>query len=252
MLHLCAGWLQVPPGPRASCHCLLVGSPGRYALIDTGIGLRDIADPEGRIGMQAITEAGFQFNAEDTAARLIQAHGIDLAEVTDLVLTHLDPDHAGGIADFPTAIVHVSAEEFTAAHSGDCRYRPCQWNHQPVWQAHKPSAERWFGFEARRIPCGLDVQVLLIPLFGHTLGHCGVAIGSQNGWVLHVGDAYYLRAELAEPEHPVGQLATLRAANNEQRLAALESIRALLRDHGPAVQVMGYHDTLELPEQCKQ
>ena len=32
----------------------------------------------------------------------------------DIVLTHGDPDHAGGLADFPTAAVHLSAEEHAA------------------------------------------------------------------------------------------------------------------------------------------
>ena len=31
-----------------------------------------------------------------------------------IVLTHLDLDHAGGLADFPQATVHVSATELRA------------------------------------------------------------------------------------------------------------------------------------------
>jgi hypothetical protein len=29
----------------------------------------------------------------------------------------------------------------------------------------------------------------LVPLFGHTRGHCGVAIRNGSGWLFHVGDA---------------------------------------------------------------
>ena len=30
---------------------------------------------------------------------------------------------------------------------------------------------------------------MLIPLAGHTRGHCGVAIKTETGWHLHCGDA---------------------------------------------------------------
>jgi glyoxylase-like metal-dependent hydrolase (beta-lactamase superfamily II) len=35
----------------------------------------------------------------------------------------------------------------------------------------------------------------LIPLFGHTGGHCGVAIENGNGWVFQAGDAMPANAE---------------------------------------------------------
>ena len=36
----------------------------------------------------------------------------------------------------------------------------------------------------------------MIPLLGHTAGHCGIAIKQQNQWVLFCGDAYYSHLEL--------------------------------------------------------
>ncbi len=29
----------------------------------------------------------------------------------------------------------------------------------------------------------------LVPLFGHTRGHCGVAVRTEQGWLFHAGDA---------------------------------------------------------------
>jgi len=43
--------------------------------------------------------------------------GFDPADVRDIVLTHLDLDHAGGLIDFPWARVHVYAEELRALQS---------------------------------------------------------------------------------------------------------------------------------------
>src|ERR1700755_3298106 len=60
--HLNCGILHAPPNPQAACHCLLLEHDGRLALIDTGIGLHDIARPLERIGQPAIDAAGFQFH----------------------------------------------------------------------------------------------------------------------------------------------------------------------------------------------
>jgi glyoxylase-like metal-dependent hydrolase (beta-lactamase superfamily II) len=88
---------------------------------------------------------------------------------------------------------------------------------------------------------------LLVPLFGHTLGHCGVAIHQGDRWVLHVGDAYYLRIELATDDHPVSQLTRQRADDDGPRRASLEHLRRLARDHGDEIDLFGYHDPTEFP-----
>jgi glyoxylase-like metal-dependent hydrolase (beta-lactamase superfamily II) len=40
-------------------------------------------------------------------------------------------------------------------------------------------------------------ELLLIPLFGHTRGHCGVAVRDADGWQLHCGDAYFFHGEMS-------------------------------------------------------
>ncbi len=54
------------------------------------------------------------------------------------------------------------------------RYRPPMWEHQPKFEAYSDHGEPWFGFEAVRDLRGLPPEILLVPLFGHTLGHSGV------------------------------------------------------------------------------
>jgi glyoxylase-like metal-dependent hydrolase (beta-lactamase superfamily II) len=90
-------------------------------------------------------------------------------------------------------------------------------------------------------------EVLLVPLFGHTLGHCGVAVRQGSRWLLHVGDAYYLRAELGADEHPVSGLAAARADDDALRRATLAELRRLARDHAGEVEMVGYHDGSEFP-----
>ena len=247
-----AGWLHAPPNPKVCCHCLVLRDPAGVALVDCGIGLEDVRDPVGRVGRAAIELAGFQFDPADTARRQLERRGVAADQLKHIVMTHLDPDHAGGLADFPGAAVHVSAEELAAARRGDDpRYRPVQFDHGPRWVTHDgKSTETWFGLEARRVDLGLAAPVLLVPLFGHTAGQCGVAVGQGDGrWTLHVGDAYYLRVELSDPAHPVGHTAAARAADDAKRRASLEQLRRLARDHGEKVRMLGYHDVLELPRE---
>lgn len=245
--HLNCGVLHAPPYPRAACHCLLLEEHGQLVLIDTGIGLLDVRHPLDRIGQTLIELAGFQFDEPDTAVRQIEQRGFCAADVKHIVLTHLDPDHTGGLADFPTAQVHVSHEELAGLARGNSRYIQAHFAHEPKWNPQPPAAQEWFGLESRPLALGLSSQVCLIPLFGHTLGHCGVAIKSPNKWLLHVGDAYYLRAELAQNDHPVSQLATLRADDDTMRRTSLAHLRRLANDHADEIEMIGYHDFSEFP-----
>ena len=241
------GTLVVPAYPTVVCHCLLLQDGEGLALIDTGIGLQDVRSPVERLGQSLIDLAGFQFHESDTAVRRIEAAGLSPEDVRHVVLTHGDPDHAGGLADFPNAQVHISEEELAHVSSGHWRYVPSQFNHGPSWKAYGRTNRQWFGLEARPVEVWLSSEVLLIPLFGHTLGHCGVAVRQEDRWLLHVGDAYYLRAELTMDDHPVSQIAAQRADDDAQRRASLEHLRRLMRDHADEVDVIGYHDLTELP-----
>jgi glyoxylase-like metal-dependent hydrolase (beta-lactamase superfamily II) len=65
------------------------------------------------------------------------------------------------------------------------------------WAAVEEEGESWFGFSAVRAIPGTRDEVLLIPLPGHTRGHCGVAVRRADDWLLHCGDAYFHHSEVA-------------------------------------------------------
>lgn len=99
------------------CHCLLVESPHELVLIDTGFGLQDVHHPKRRLSQFFLNLVSPDFREEMTAIRQIQKLGFQPNDVRHIVMTHLDFDHAGGLDDFPDAVVHMLKNERDYAFS---------------------------------------------------------------------------------------------------------------------------------------
>ncbi|MCR6484206.1 MBL fold metallo-hydrolase [Amycolatopsis sp. OK19-0408] len=236
-------------------HCLLVETGDSLALVDTGFGAQAVARPGEWLGRPFMAMVGARVEAAETAVAQIKALGLDPADVRHIVMTHLDVDHAGGLADFPNAVVHVRAEEHQAATAPanaaeKNRYRAAQFTHSPLWSTYDETGEPWFGFDAVRSLKGLPEEILLVPLPGHTRGHTGVAVDTGDGWLLHAGDAYFFHGQLdpVAPSCPPGLTAfqnivqTLR----KPRLENLARLRELVREHADDVKVFSAHSPVEL------
>ena len=242
-------------GPaQLSCHCLLLELADRLVLVDTGFGLEDVRHPRPRLAPVFLyTLCRPQLVEEDTALRQLQALGFGAEDVTDIVLTHLDFDHAGGLDDFPRARIHLLEAEARGAVAQATpldrrRFRPQQWMSADRWLPYPERGERWFGFEAVRDLQGLPPEILLVPLPGHTAGHAGVAVRRGDDWLLHAGDAYFFRGEIDpdRPWCPPGLRAYQRMLDRDQpaRLANQERLRRLVRDRRD-VTVFCSHDPVE-------
>ena len=170
-------------------------------------------------------------------------------------MTHLDFDHAGGLADFPQARVHLMEREAKAARRregllGRTRYRPVQWGDTTRWHAYPDRAGgRWFGFDAVTQLDNLPPEILLVPLPGHTAGQAGVAIEGPHGWLLHAADSYFNRAEVhaAEAHAPPGTAAYEAVMAWDRRLvhANQARLRRLLREEDANIAVFCTHDPVE-------
>jgi len=233
--------------PRAMvAHCLLVERPDGLLLVDTGFGSGDVADPK-RLGQPFRAIVRPQLLAQETAVAQVRALGYEPTDVTDIALTHLDLDHVGGLGDFPQARVHVFGDELDAGLDPTLRergrYLPAQRSHGPDWVRHEVPGDAWFGFDS---VTALGDDVLLIPLQGHTRGHCGVAVRRpEGGWLLHVGDSYFHASEkLASPAPPIGLriFQTLMGIDNKRRLANQERLRELQRSHSDQITIFCAHD----------
>jgi glyoxylase-like metal-dependent hydrolase (beta-lactamase superfamily II) len=239
--HLNCVKIVSPINDNVCGHCVLLNENGKLILIDTGIGLLDTLHPKERIGQELVEMVGYRFDENLTMIRQIEKLGLSPQNVTDCVISHLDNDHIGGLADFSQATVHVGIEEFENYQSKNTRYLTMPLSHNPKIQTYSTTDFNWFGFEARKVNIDLKTEIYLIPLFGHTLGHCGVALKIDNRWLFYIADAYYMRIELTDSTHPVNQLAKVRADNDDLRIETLDKIRNLVNEH-PDIQVFGYHD----------
>lgn len=245
-------------GRPLGCHCLLIETPASgLVLVDTGLGVQDFTDPARRLGAEFAY--GFARPKRDpsmAAIRQVEALGFAPADVRHIVLTHLDLDHVGGLVDFPWAKVHLHAAELDAATArkgfkARRRYRPEMWAHRPNFVAHAEEGEPWFGFEAVRALEGLPPEILLVPLFGHTLGHCGVAVDTAEGWLLHAGDAYFDPREIDGPRRRcapmVGLFQAIVQTDRRRRLYNQARLRALRAQH-PEIAIFSAHNPFEYPE----
>lgn len=235
-----------PLAPPMVAHVLLLERAGGLVLVDTGFGTADLANPR-RLGAPFKVAVRPALDPAETALAQVEALGFTAADVTDIVLTHLDLDHAGGIGDFPNAAVHVHAKEYDAVQAPPlrerARYVQAQWAHGPRWEQHTEGGDDWFGFSAAK---AIGDDVVLIPLHGHTRGHSGVAVRREDGhWLLHAGDAFFAGGQMdPTPSCPAALTAfqRLMGVDNKARVANLERLHELATKRSDEVTVFCAHD----------
>jgi glyoxylase-like metal-dependent hydrolase (beta-lactamase superfamily II) len=180
----------------------------------------------------------------------VERLGFRASDVRHIVVTHLDLDHAGGLADFPAAQVHVMAAELEAARAPATRlfrerYGAVASGDLARWNSYEADGEPWHGFASVRALKGLPPEILLVPLAGHSPGHAGVAMRTADGWLLHAGDAYFHPREM-DPAHPrcTPVLAAFQSIMQVDRGARLHNqarLRELARTN-PEVKIFCSHD----------
>ena len=239
-------------GPsRLTCQCLLIEAGDALVLVDTGFGTRDVRDPSRRIDGFFRALNNIRFDPQETALAQVRRLGLNPADVRHIVLTHLDFDHAGGLDDFPQATVHLFEPEARAARERRSllarrRFRPQQWQDGGPWREYPLAGEPWFGFETVRGLQGLPPEILMVPLPGHTAGHCGVAVQGDAGWKLLAGDAYFHHSEIdpAGVPPPLGArlYQAMMQVDRGQRWLNQARLRELVRAHRSEVDVFCSHD----------
>ncbi|HZV03388.1 MAG TPA: MBL fold metallo-hydrolase [Planctomycetota bacterium] len=180
---------------RLSMTCLLVERPEGLLLVDTGFAVSARENPRANVGTLFQLMSPISLPVGDAAVERVRAIGRRPEDVTDVVLTHLDVDHAAGLEDFPKARVHVARAELEdALGSWNPRYRHACWAHGARWEKHDLLRQETLGFPTSRDIFG-DGSVVLLGAAGHSKGHVAVAVRCGARHVVHTGDAVYLEDE---------------------------------------------------------
>lgn len=193
---------RVPAHWRTGALTLLVETRDGLLLVDTGIGRDDYLHRPAILDVfRVLTHV--PLDPEEAVVRQVERLGYSPSDVRHIVLTHMHFDHCGGLPDFPDASVHVHRRELEAFFGRRRRWTDVGYvrrhvAHGPRFVPHQETGESWRGMPAIRLP--FDPEMWLVPTFGHTRGHCAVAVASDDGWLLHTGDADTLNLDPVAPE----------------------------------------------------
>jgi N-acyl homoserine lactone hydrolase len=197
----------------------VIVSGDRVALVDTGFPASYVDDPVGTACAEGLDGFGriVSLTRDNLAVAQLRLAGFARADVTDLVITHGDIDHVGGIAEFPAATLVVGRAELEL---GPPRYfgsvRPVAWP--------RPRRYRLVDADEELFP---GVELLFTP--GHSPGHLSLLVRlPRTGPVVLAGDAISRPAELESGENGGSWDGELARASAARLLAVAERERALL------------------------
>ncbi len=176
----------VPADENNMCNwamrCLLVEVGVRRVLIDTGIGNKQSDKFFGH----------YDLNGTDTLQGSIESLGFELADITDVLLTHLHFDHCGGavsrnlegalVPTFPNAMYHVTREHWDHANNPNPREKPSflPENFLPLMDYNKVNFVKEGDFIADKI----EIKVFN----GHTFGMIAPIIHHEDFKVMYMAD----------------------------------------------------------------
>jgi N-acyl homoserine lactone hydrolase len=189
----------------------LVRSGERRILVDCGMSPAAIADPEGAWGRLARFFEPVAGEEDRLEARL-GALGLGPEDVTDVVLTHLHFDHAGGTALLPGATRWVQLAEYRHALHPD---RHTSGGYLP---AEFDGDYELLAGDATIAP---GVHAVFTP--GHTHGHQSVLVNVAGAWHCLVGDVVDSREILDRKRMPGVVSSPADAMLSTARLRLLES-----------------------------
>ncbi len=135
--------------------------------------------------------------------------GLDPADVRLVLITHLDWDHAGGVAHFPNAqvLVHRPEFEFSKKLMGKVRYQPKLWPSDFDPELYDLDPEPLGPFpQSKAVTDRGDVR--LVPIPGHSIAQVGVTVRNRNT-TLFFGADHMLRQDWFLEDYPEGRLIQL-------------------------------------------
>jgi len=163
-------------------NCLLIRTPTDTILVDTGLG--------------TVYDEKFAFlygvdKSQTDLLRSLAVVGVEAADITKVILTHLHFDHCGGncVRDhdgefrptFPNAIYYINQDELAYAKEPDPRSKPSYLPH--TWEPLEKQGQVFLYGRNHPISLGneeIASGVAVMPTPGHTQNHQSVMVRSGD------------------------------------------------------------------------
>ena len=214
---------------KLACNCLLVEwqrETARRVIIETGHGCKYDTKEQGF----------FEIDPARWLLSSLIAADIDPGSITDVFVSHLHFDHAGGlthpdgdrvVSTFPNAKVHVQRREYEDACAGFGTMKTT-YRHENLTPINEREAWILHDGDAEAIP-GISVQ--LTP--GHTCGHQAVVVKGNDRSAIFPGDAMPTAAHVGAPYNMAYDLFPIENRDSKSRFlkTAAEENRLIFIDH---------------------
>jgi glyoxylase-like metal-dependent hydrolase (beta-lactamase superfamily II) len=214
-----------------AARALLLEGQGRRVLVDIGVG--DKFPPK-------LADIYAVDHAEHTLERSLAALGLGVGDITDLVLTHLHFDHAGGatrlqngvlVPRLPRAQVHVQRRNLENARRPNPRERASYFaeNWEPLEQAGLLRV--WDG--AQRPWPGIE----LFTADGHTRGQQLARVSGPEGTLYYVADLIPTASHVRIPFVMGYDVAAIETMDEKRRLLekAVKENAWIFLEHDPEI-----------------
>ncbi|HEY8608018.1 MAG TPA: MBL fold metallo-hydrolase [Noviherbaspirillum sp.] len=220
----------------------LVKHGEEYFLFDTGLGSKVAEQYDA--DMPLWYRPLFRYEQPVTPVRE-QLDKAGIGPIRRIFLSHAHWDHAGGVVDFPDAVVAVAKEEMEeirGAQRSPGRAWPSQVASAGIrWQELTFSSRPYEGFD-RSLDLFNDGSIVFVPMYGHTTGSIGMFLTADSGKrYFFVGDVIWSAGAISEarPKFWLARSIVDRDAGKTQR--TIELIRDVAA-RNPGLVVVPAHD----------
>jgi N-acyl homoserine lactone hydrolase len=168
----------------------LIDHPQGWVLFDTGLNPKWKGSGEGDDSAMTLV-----MGHDDDVVSKLDSLGLIPTDVNHVIVSHLHPDHAGGLQFFPHAQVYAQQSEIRFA------YWPSVYQRDLYDRDDFDHDLQWVELTGERDLFG-DGSIVITPTPGHTPGHQSVIVRLDSGVFVLVGDAHWLPEKMRERRVP--------------------------------------------------